>query len=191
MKKSEKKRHQEKVEKFQQKREESENFIKLLKSTFEGIREAQIKKHGLVIIEAYYGVFIKFDQKQKISGVDQLEDIEVVNNDDDLIIDEVDIGDENELENLPTENESGDKNNFIDVTIPLQVLVDENSQLIVPAQASFSELSGFYEPFVSVIDPKLPKKLKIVYKYKGKEFNVEYSDGEKIKLPQKKHLAEE
>ncbi|GAD93563.1 DnaJ domain protein [Paecilomyces variotii No. 5] len=70
----------------------------------------------------------------------------------------------------------------IDVTIPVAALVD-HGQLIIPREVVKFQIIGFYDPA-----PLRPKKLKIWYRFGGKEHLVEASDSEGITCPMRSHL---
>ncbi|KAL2000808.1 hypothetical protein VTN02DRAFT_2596 [Thermoascus thermophilus] len=73
---------------------------------------------------------------------------------------------------------------IIDVTIPVAALVDR-SQLIIPRDTTKFQILGFYDPA-----PLLPKKLRIWYKFGGKDHFVEADESEGITAPMRSHLLE-
>ncbi|KAJ9258022.1 hypothetical protein DTO207G8_1799 [Paecilomyces variotii] len=70
----------------------------------------------------------------------------------------------------------------IDVTIPVASLVD-HGQLIIPREVIKFQMIGFYDPA-----PLRPKKLKVWYRFGGKEHIVEAGDSEGITCPMRSHL---
>ncbi|EPQ53643.1 DnaJ-domain-containing protein [Gloeophyllum trabeum ATCC 11539] len=72
----------------------------------------------------------------------------------------------------------------IDVTIPLQALVN-NSQLFIPSRGSKASLQGFYDPC-----PLLPKVLRIRYMFGGRMHYAEIPDGVPVAIPLEDHLVE-
>ncbi|KXN67498.1 DnaJ-domain-containing protein [Conidiobolus coronatus NRRL 28638] len=76
----------------------------------------------------------------------------------------------------------GISDGIIDVTIPLQYLV-QNSQLKLNAKTSKSHLMGFYDPLLGE-----KKFLKIIYKFKGQLHTVLAKDLDPVALPLRSHL---
>lgn len=71
---------------------------------------------------------------------------------------------------------------FIDVTIPLQNLV-ERSHLRV-FEESKSSLAGFYDPC-----PGEEKQLYVEYRFKGRRHEVVVLENERLLLPMREHLS--
>ncbi|KAL4777979.1 hypothetical protein BJX76DRAFT_352947 [Aspergillus varians] len=69
-----------------------------------------------------------------------------------------------------------------DVTIPVAALVD-HGQLIISKKTAKFHILGFHDPA-----PLQPKKLRIWYKYHGKEHYVEANDAEGVTCPMRPHL---
>lgn len=146
-------------------RAESQQAIELMSEQVQRRQAKEAAQDGLVITKAEYGYWAPADKKLK--------------------------GDAAESK-------------IIDVTIPVAALVDR-SQLIIPRDTTkvnrnlYSNYSkwqvltfpkfqilGFYDPA-----PLLPKKLKIWYKFGGKDHFVEADDSEGITAPMRSHLASE
>lgn len=70
----------------------------------------------------------------------------------------------------------------IDVTIPVQCMV-EDSTLILPAGESKSWLTGFYDPCIGD-----PKQLRVRYLFWGRLHEVVINDEDPLKIPMKGHL---
>jgi DnaJ family protein C protein 11 len=86
--------------------------------------------------------------------------------------------DENNKDSAATsQSQESDEERVIDVTIPLQYLV-EDSQLHLHESSSKSNLLGFYDPC-----PGEEKKLYIKYLFKDKLHEVTITDTEAIGLP--------
>jgi DnaJ homolog subfamily C member 11 len=78
-----------------------------------------------------------------------------------------------------------DDSKCIDVRIPLQFLVQDNSLQIL-ADESKSNLEGFYDPCFG----EKNKSLYIEYKFKGEEHRVTYSDTALVRLPKTSHKSQ-
>ncbi|XP_076801380.1 dnaJ homolog subfamily C member 11-like [Clavelina lepadiformis] len=76
---------------------------------------------------------------------------------------------------------SSKSSKLVDVSIPLQNLV-ENSTLQLPADITKSGLPGFYDPC-----PGHEKKLKVVYKFRGRQHQALIDDKEALRIPLKSH----
>ncbi|ESO92056.1 hypothetical protein LOTGIDRAFT_217203 [Lottia gigantea] len=74
---------------------------------------------------------------------------------------------------------------YIDVTVPVQVLVKE-SKLILTDNSTRSYLPGFYDPCIGE-----DNKLFIRYKFHHRLHQVTLSDNEPIRLPQQKHFMKD
>ena len=70
----------------------------------------------------------------------------------------------------------------IDVTIPMQCMV-EDSTLIIPPGESKSWLTGFYDPCIGE-----PKQLRVRYLFWGRLHEVVINDEDELKIPIKGHL---
>ncbi|KAG9303454.1 hypothetical protein G9A89_013781 [Geosiphon pyriformis] len=75
-----------------------------------------------------------------------------------------------------------DCNYAIDVSIPLQALVND-SQLIIPGGRSKSSIMGFFDPCMGE-----PKQLKIKYIFKRKLHEITVDDTAPIALPLRSHI---
>lgn len=159
------KRRKELKKLISKRRAESQQAIELMSEQVQRRQAKEAAQDGLVITKAEYGYWAPADKKLK--------------------------GDAAESK-------------IIDVTIPVAALVDR-SQLIIPRDTTkvnrnlYSNYSkwqvltfpkfqilGFYDPA-----PLLPKKLKIWYKFGGKDHFVEADESEGITAPMRSHLASE
>lgn len=71
----------------------------------------------------------------------------------------------------------------LDVTVPLQFLVDETGhQLLLYEGVKKSGLMGFCDPC-----PGEPKELRVAYTYQGSEYLVVAGDTEELRIPQERH----
>ncbi|KAI8986702.1 DnaJ-domain-containing protein [Trametes punicea] len=84
----------------------------------------------------------------------------------------------------PSEQEEGTEGLEVDVTVPVQALVN-SSQLYIPGKRSKAGIPGFYDPVVGV-----PKTLRIRYKFRGRLHYAEIPDYMPVVLPLKDHLVE-
>ncbi|OSD08750.1 DnaJ-domain-containing protein [Trametes coccinea BRFM310] len=84
----------------------------------------------------------------------------------------------------PSEEEEGTEGLEVDVTVPVQALVN-SSQLYIPGKRSKAGIPGFYDPVVGV-----PKTLRIRYKFRGRMHYAEIPDHMPVVLPLKDHLVE-
>lgn len=78
---------------------------------------------------------------------------------------------------------SADAQGPLEVTIPLQMLVVDG-QLLIEGGHSKSNLLGFYDPA-----PNKPKRLIIEYTFKGQKHKAEFSDTDRVIIPQRHHLV--
>jgi DnaJ family protein C protein 11 len=78
----------------------------------------------------------------------------------------------------PDENENGGPM-VIDVTVPLQALV-QDSKVTIPGGRSKFDLLGFYDPCIGE-----GKKLRIRYLFKDKLHEVTVTDREAVRIPMK------
>ncbi|CDO75734.1 hypothetical protein BN946_scf184921.g10 [Trametes cinnabarina] len=79
----------------------------------------------------------------------------------------------------PSEEEEGTEGLEVDVTVPVQALVN-SSQLYIPGKRSKAGIPGFYDPVVGV-----PKTLRIRYKFRGRLHYAEIPDYMPVVLPLK------
>ncbi|KAI0646506.1 DnaJ-domain-containing protein [Trametes meyenii] len=84
----------------------------------------------------------------------------------------------------PSEQDEGTAGLEVDVTVPVQALVN-TSQLYIPGKRSKAALPGFYDPVSGV-----PKTLRVRYKFRGRMHYAEISDFMPVVLPLKDHLVE-
>ncbi|KAI0659323.1 DnaJ-domain-containing protein [Cubamyces menziesii] len=84
----------------------------------------------------------------------------------------------------PSEQEEGTEGLEVDVTVPVQALVN-SSQLYIPGKRSKAGIPGFYDPVAGV-----PKTLRIRYKFRGRMHYAEIPDYMPVVLPLKDHLVE-
>ncbi|KAJ5350966.1 hypothetical protein N7541_008693 [Penicillium brevicompactum] len=70
----------------------------------------------------------------------------------------------------------------IDVTIPVAALVNRG-QLVISKKSIKFQILGFHDPA-----PLLPKRLKIWYRFQGRDHYVEANDKEKVSCPLRAHL---
>ena len=75
------------------------------------------------------------------------------------------------------------KEDIVDVTIPVQCLVEDNSRLTL-FEGSKSDLVGFYDPNPSEVDEK---QLLVRYLYQNLVHQVLIKDDESLKLPKTAH----
>ncbi|KAJ5507298.1 hypothetical protein N7527_009441 [Penicillium freii] len=71
----------------------------------------------------------------------------------------------------------------IDVTIPVAALVNRG-QLVIPGKSIKFQILGFHDPA-----PLLPKRLKIWYRFQGRDHFVEVGDKEDIACPMRTHFV--
>lgn len=81
----------------------------------------------------------------------------------------------------PDENEKGGPM-VIDVTVPLQVLV-QDSRVTIPGGRGKFDLLGFYDPCIGE-----PKKLRIRYMFKDVLHEVTVGDKDLLRIPMKGEL---
>ncbi|CAK9883200.1 unnamed protein product [Sphagnum jensenii] len=127
----------------------------LLKNVAERKKQKQAQRQGLVILEASYG-----DIRAHEQGVDSINDSGLRPEDDDS--------------DLPPP--------YLDVTIPLQFLVDDSGQLQLHQGVKKSGLMGFCDPC-----PGESKQLKIIYSYQGHCNEVVVGDYDELRIPQEAH----
>ncbi|KAI0360473.1 DnaJ-domain-containing protein [Trametes cingulata] len=84
----------------------------------------------------------------------------------------------------PSEQEEGTEGLEVDVTVPVQALIN-SSQLYIPGKRSKAGIPGFYDPVSGV-----PKSLRIRYKFRGRMHYAEIPDYMPVVLPLKDHLVE-
>lgn len=82
---------------------------------------------------------------------------------------------------MPLEMEEDELTDRVDVTLPLQYMV-QNSQLQVPSGTTKSSLIGFYDPV-----PDEDKWIEIIYLYRHKTHRLLASDVESLRMPLKSH----
>ncbi len=83
----------------------------------------------------------------------------------------------------------------IDVTVPLQMLVDsESSQLVIHAGQSKAGLDGFYDPLSAAADTahtaaakSVPRRLYVRYLYAGETHEITVDDRQPLVLPLIEH----
>ncbi|GAA5895456.1 hypothetical protein JCM6882_006258 [Rhodosporidiobolus microsporus] len=74
----------------------------------------------------------------------------------------------------------------VDVTLPLRSLLPPSlSQLTIPSNRSKSSLLGFYDPALG----ERGKRLRVRYRFKGREHEAVYGDREAVGLPMRSHLV--
>ncbi|TFK86075.1 DnaJ-domain-containing protein [Polyporus arcularius HHB13444] len=84
----------------------------------------------------------------------------------------------------PSERDEGTEGLDVDVTVPVQALVN-SSQLYIPGKRSKAGIPGFYDPVAGV-----PKTLRVRYKFRGRMHYAEIPDYMPVVLPLKDHLVE-
>ncbi|RDX54743.1 DnaJ-domain-containing protein [Lentinus brumalis] len=84
----------------------------------------------------------------------------------------------------PSERDEGTEGLDVDVTVPVQALVN-SSQLYIPGKRSKAGIPGFYDPVTGV-----PKTLRVRYKFRGRMHYAEIPDYMPVVLPLKDHLVE-
>ncbi|KAL2613341.1 hypothetical protein R1flu_025033 [Riccia fluitans] len=140
------------VTKVLEARAASEKAQLLLRIVAERKRRKQAQNNGLVIIEAVYG-----DIKRRQGPAWYLgEEVE----DDDA--------------DLPPPN--------IDVTIPIQFLVDDSGELRLHEGVKKAGLMGFCDPC-----PGESKQLRVTYTYHGHNYQVVVGDYDELRIPQESH----
>lgn len=147
-------------------RREAEASVYLMRERFNRIRAEEEAKNGLVVILALYG---------KISdSLDILEELEDVV--DGALRDYHGISETLATKLIRSYPE------IIDVTIPVQCLVEDNSRISL-YEGNKYELAGFYDP--CPLDDE--KSLLLRYLYQGRVHQVVISDNEPVKLPKNGH----
>ncbi|KAI0711382.1 DnaJ-domain-containing protein [Earliella scabrosa] len=84
----------------------------------------------------------------------------------------------------PSERDDGTEGLDVDVTVPVQALVN-SSQLFIPGKRSKAGIPGFYDPVAGV-----PKALRVRYVFRGRMHYAEIPDHMPVVLPLKDHLVE-
>ncbi|KAG6551992.1 hypothetical protein Mapa_006298 [Marchantia paleacea] len=140
------------VTKVLEARAASEKAQLLLSNVAERKRRKQVQKDGLVIVEALYGDIRRRDGSDSYLG----EDLEYDDSD------------------LPPPN--------IDVTVPLQFLVDDSGELRLHEGVKKAGLMGFCDPC-----PGESKQLKVAYSYRGHQYQVVVGDYDELRIPQESH----
>ncbi|KAI0746997.1 DnaJ-domain-containing protein [Daedaleopsis nitida] len=84
----------------------------------------------------------------------------------------------------PAERDEGTEGLDVDVTVPMQALVN-SSQLSIPGKRSKAGIPGFYDPVAGV-----PKALRVRYKFRGRMHYAEIPDYSPVVIPLKDHLVE-
>ncbi|KAH9849605.1 DnaJ-domain-containing protein [Lenzites betulinus] len=84
----------------------------------------------------------------------------------------------------PSEQDEGTDGLEVDVTVPVQALVNA-SQLYIPGKRSKAGIPGFYDPVAGV-----PKTLRVRYRFRGRAHYAEIPDHLPVVLPLKDHLVE-
>lgn len=87
-------------------------------------------------------------------------------------------------DDLGADLEEIEDNERIDVTMPLQCLV-QNSQIVIAAGSTKSGLIGFYDPI-----PDEDKWLEVIYLYNHKTHHVLVADLDSVRMPLKSHLMD-
>ncbi len=72
---------------------------------------------------------------------------------------------------------------LVDVTVPVQCLVEDNSRLTLYESASKADLAGFHDPAPTDDD----KRLLVRYLYQGRVHQVVFGDLEGAKMPRTAH----
>ncbi|PIL27686.1 hypothetical protein GSI_10839 [Ganoderma sinense ZZ0214-1] len=83
----------------------------------------------------------------------------------------------------PSEQDEGTEGLDVDVTIPMQALVN-SSQLYIPGKRSKAGIPGFYDPVAGV-----PKALRVRYKFRGRMHYAEIPDYMPVVIPLKESSA--
>ncbi|XP_024367053.1 chaperone protein dnaJ 13 [Physcomitrium patens] len=135
-------------------RASSEKAQLLLKNVAERKKQKQAKRQGLVILSATYG-----DIKAYERGLKRVDE-DASNEDDDA--------------DLPPP--------YLDVTIPIQFLVDDFGQLRLHDGVKKAGLMGFCDPC-----PGEAKQLKVAYSYLGHQYEVVVGDYDEMRIPQETH----
>ncbi|KAM5532138.1 hypothetical protein V8D89_014163 [Ganoderma adspersum] len=84
----------------------------------------------------------------------------------------------------PSEQDEGTEGLDVDVTIPMQALVN-SGQLYIPGKRSKAGIPGFYDPVAGV-----PKALRVRYKFRGHMHYAEIPDYMPVVIPLKDHFVE-
>ncbi|GBE87408.1 DnaJ-domain-containing protein [Sparassis latifolia] len=84
----------------------------------------------------------------------------------------------------PSERDESTKGLDVDVTVPVQALVNK-SQLYIPGRRSKAGLQGFYDPAAMVA-----KTLRIRYTFRGRLHYAEFTDHMPVVLPLEEHLVD-
>ncbi|XP_065349572.1 dnaJ homolog subfamily C member 11 [Cloeon dipterum] len=146
-----------------QKRREAESSINLMQQTYARICSDEEKKNGLLIIIAVYGVASNIDSFSIPAGSSSSSSGNV------------------SPVAMPASQNREIPEDCIDVTIPLQCLVQQDSKLYL-VEGSKNELPGFYDPCIGE-----DKKLLIQYKFRGKLHETILEDSEALTIPRQGH----
>ncbi|KAI8804954.1 hypothetical protein BJ742DRAFT_856333 [Cladochytrium replicatum] len=142
---------------LQQRKNEAEDAVRLMRESVARKFEAEESRNGLVIVEAIYGK-IPPTRRNRAS----------------------------EYSFLPSFVLSGEENtsgeSWIDVTIPVQALVNQ-SQLHISGGHSKAYIIGFYDPCLGE-----NKRLLITYRFQGRLHEVEVDDTAAVAAPLRGHL---
>ncbi|KAL3679639.1 hypothetical protein R1sor_022595 [Riccia sorocarpa] len=141
------------VTKVLEARASSEKAQSLLRNVAERKRRKQAQNNGLVILEAVYG-----DIKRRQGSTSSLGEE----------VDDLDDAD------LPPPN--------IDVTIPIQFLVDDSGELRLHQGVKKAGLMGFCDPC-----PGETKELRVTYTHRGHNYQVVVGDYDELHIPQESH----
>ncbi|CAM6104551.1 unnamed protein product [Calypogeia fissa] len=143
------------VTKVLEARAASEKAQLLLSNVAERKRQKQIQRDGLVILEGLYGD-IKDKDRNDASDLRSVDELDGEDGD------------------LPPPH--------IDVTIPLQFLVDDSGELRLHEGVKKAGLMGFCDPC-----PGESKQLRVLYTCQGHRYEVVVGDYDELRIPQESH----
>jgi DnaJ family protein C protein 11 len=132
----------------------SENLQLLLKNVADRKKQKQVQSQGLVILAAIYGDIEAYEKG--VSGIQYTAQSAG-----------------NGIADLPP---------YLDVTIPLQFLVDDSGQLRLHEGVKKVGLMGFCDPC-----PGELKQLKVLYSFLGQQYEVKVGDYDQLWLPQERN----
>ena len=152
------------AELIQSRRVDAQEAIELMKDSVARKVESELSRDGIIIISALYGKLPPSLSARILSLQGMKNMTDNINRHISSII--------NSELNLPQHESS-----FIDVTIPVQSLV-QNGQLHISGGHSKSNMIGFWDPCLGE-----KKQLDIVYQFQGKLHHVQVDDKAAVAAP--------
>jgi len=169
-KEMEEKKHEKNNQMAEAKRD-ARHSVELMKERYQRIVTEETQRNGLVIIIALYG---NLTVKESTDLLPEISDfIESVTS-------MVNITNPNELDSEEVSSISSLRD-VINVTIPVQCLVEEQSKLIL-YEGSKNSLAGFYDPCSDE-----DKHLLVHYLYQGKHHQILVPDEDQVRCPRLSH----